>query len=79
MPQVGLEFVESALRSIDGVIASVVKPVLDAATHQPSALCAYLVGENGVPSSAFIEHVHEELRLKVPEYAVPAHWVSMII
>ena len=75
--QVGLEFVESALQSIDGVIASVIKPVLDTETHQPIALCAYLVSKSGALSSAFMESARAELSLKVPEYAIPMYWVPI--
>ena len=75
--KVGLEFVEAAIRSIEGVIATVVQPVLDEYTGQPYALSAYIVSENGKPGLARLQSIQEQLREKVPEYAVPVFWIPM--
>jgi 3-oxoacyl-(acyl-carrier-protein) synthase/acyl carrier protein len=75
--KVGLEFVEAAIRSVEGVISAVVQPVIDEATGQPSALSAFVVGENGRPGQARIQWISDQLREKVPEYAVPTFWVPM--
>ena len=56
-----------------------VAPVLSESTKQPEDLVAYVVGADGAPDRAALRALRDALATRLPDYAVPAYWVSVTI
>ncbi|AVR07622.1 type I polyketide synthase [Burkholderia thailandensis] len=72
-----LHAVENVLDAVEGVSKSLVVPIDDPHTRQPSALAAYVVGSDGAPSETTLARLRQQARAKLPEYAVPAHFIGL--
>ncbi|WP_102812149.1 type I polyketide synthase, partial [Burkholderia humptydooensis] len=72
-----LHTIENVLDAVDGVSKSLVVPIDDPHTRQPSALAAYVVGRDGAPSATTLARLRQQARAKLPEYAVPAHFIGL--
>ncbi|KVK83968.1 type I polyketide synthase [Burkholderia sp. MSMB1498] len=72
-----LHAIENVLDAVDGVSKSLVVPIDDPQTKQPSALAAYVVGNDGAPSATTLARLRQQARAKLPEYAVPAHFIGL--
>lgn len=72
-----LHAIENVLDAVDGVSKTLVVPIDDPHTKQPSALAAYVVGRGGAPSETTLARLRQQARAKLPEYAVPAHFIGL--
>ncbi|WP_431825738.1 alpha/beta fold hydrolase [Burkholderia sp. F1] len=72
-----LHAIENVLDAVDGVSKSLVVPIDDPHTRQPSTLAAYVVGVDGAPSDTTLARLRQQARAKLPEYAVPAHFIGL--
>ncbi|KVL62023.1 type I polyketide synthase [Burkholderia ubonensis] len=72
-----LHAIENVLDAVDGVSKSLVVPIDDPHTRQPATLAAYVVGVDGAPSDTTLARLRQQARAKLPEYAVPAHFIGL--
>ncbi|AKM45290.1 polyketide synthase [Burkholderia contaminans] len=75
--KVSLHAIERALDAVDGVGKSLVVPIDDPLSGQPSALAAYVVGTAGAPGETLLARLRQQARANLPEYAVPAHFIGL--
>lgn len=75
--KVSLHAVERVLETADGIVRAVVVPRKFAATGQPEALIAYLLGTDGAPPETALARARQAARRKLPEYAVPRHFIGL--
>lgn len=76
--KVSLMMVETTINEFDEVAIAAVNPVLNAETKQPEHLVAYIQAKGDTPADKeFVLAVHDKLKEKLPDYAVPGYWVPM--
>lgn len=75
--KVSLQTIERVLDAVEGVGKTIVIPINDPQSQQPTGLIAYAVGKDGAPSDTTIARLQQQARIKLPEYAVPTHFIGL--
>ncbi|WUH90996.1 alpha/beta fold hydrolase [Streptomyces sp. NBC_00433] len=75
--KVSLRAVEAALEDQEGVARVIVRPVPDPRTGQPAHLLAYLLGDDGMPSSTLLARTRLKSARDLPDYARPRHVIGL--